>query len=60
MKNSHPSVHQIELRIVELQELINSMDPTPLPHRDLDADAEKWAFHLLLKGRHSAAVARRP
>ena len=42
MKKSHPPVHQIELRVVELPELFNSMDPTPFHHRDLDTDAEKF------------------
>ena len=48
MKKSHLPVHQIELRIVELPELFNSMDPTPFHHRDLDTDAEtfleSWAL----------------
>ena len=35
MKRSHPTVHQIELRVSELSELFNSMDPTPFLHRDL-------------------------
>jgi hypothetical protein len=46
-KNLHP-VHQIELRITELSELFNSMDPTPFHHRNLDTDAdeflESWAL----------------
>jgi hypothetical protein len=48
MKKSHPPIHQIELRIVELSELFNSMDPTPFHHRNLDSDAEdfleSWAL----------------
>lgn len=48
MKKSHPPIHQIELRIVELSELFNSMDPTPFHHRNLDPDAEdfleSWAL----------------
>lgn len=48
MKKSHPPIHQIELRIVELLELFNSMDPTPFHHRNLDSDAEdfleSWAL----------------
>lgn len=48
MKKSHPPIHQIELRIVELSELFNSMDPTPFHHRNLDSDAEdfleNWAL----------------
>lgn len=50
MKKSAPPVHQIELRIVELSELFNSMDPTPFHHRDLDTDAEEflesWALEF--------------
>lgn len=50
MKRSHPPVHQIELRLVELSELFNSMDPTPFHHRDLDTDAEEflesWALEF--------------
>ena len=50
MKKSTPPVHQIELRIVELSELFNSMDPTPFHHRDLDLDAqeflESWALEF--------------
>ncbi len=50
MKPRHPTVHQIELRIVELSELFNSMDPTPFHHRDLDRDAveflESWALEF--------------
>ena len=42
MKKSHPPVHQIELRVVELPELFNSMDPTPFHRRDLDPNAEKF------------------
>jgi len=50
MKKSHPSVQQIELRVTQLSELFNSMDPTPFHHRDLDADAqeflESWALEF--------------
>ena len=35
-------MHEIELRVVEVPELFNSMDPTPFHHRDLDTDAEKY------------------
>lgn len=47
---THPPVHQIELRIVKLSELFNSMDPTPFHHRNLDTDAEEflesWALEF--------------
>ena len=50
MKKHQPSVHQIELRIVKLAELFNSMDPTPFHHRNLDTDAEEfletWALEF--------------
>jgi hypothetical protein len=50
VKKSHAPVHQIELRIVKLAELFNSMDPTPFHHRDLDRDAEEflesWAMEF--------------
>lgn len=50
MKKNHPPVHQIELRIVELSELFNSMDPTPFHHCDLDTNAEEflesWAMEF--------------
>jgi hypothetical protein len=50
MKKGHPPIHQIEMRIVELPQLFNSMDPTPFHHRDLDTQAEKflesWALEF--------------
>ncbi len=50
MTGSHPPVHQIEVRISEVSELFNSMDPTPFHHRDLDTDAEEfiesWALEF--------------
>jgi hypothetical protein len=50
MRKAHQPVHQIELRIVKLAELFNSMDPTPFLHRDLDTDAEEflesWAMEF--------------
>lgn len=50
MKKNPPPVHQIELRIVELSELFNSMDPTPFHRRDLDPGAqeflESWALEF--------------
>jgi hypothetical protein len=50
MKPRHPTTHQIELRLVTLSQLFNSMDPTPFHHRDLDRDAveflESWALEF--------------
>ncbi len=42
MKSATPPVHQISLRLRELGQLFNSMDPTPFHHRDLDPDAEEF------------------
>ena len=42
MKTRHPPTHQIEMRIAELSQLFNSMDPTPFHHRDLDTNAERY------------------
>ena len=50
MRKNHAPVHQIELRVSELSQLFNSMDPTPFHHRDLDPDAEEflesWALEF--------------
>ena len=50
MKKNHPPVHQIEIRIAELSQLFNSMDPTPFHQRDLDTNAERflesWALEF--------------
>ena len=46
---TQPSAH-IEVRLQELTQLFNSMDPSPFHERDLDADAEEfivsWAREL--------------
>jgi hypothetical protein len=45
-----PEIARIELRLRELAQLFNSMDPSPFIDRDLDADAEEfivsWAREL--------------
>ena len=50
MTRAHTEVHRIELRLNELSQLFNSMDPTPFHHRDLDHDAEEfiesWALEI--------------
>ena len=50
MKKSHPTIHQIEVRVVTVAELFNSMDPTPFHHRDLDIGVEEflesWAMEF--------------
>jgi arsenate reductase-like glutaredoxin family protein len=41
-KMSDPKPARIELRLRELAQLFNSMDPSPFIDRDLDADAEEF------------------
>ncbi len=42
VSRAHTEVHRIELRLNELSQLFNSMDPTPFHHKDLDRDAEEF------------------
>jgi hypothetical protein len=42
MKSAPAPVHQISLRLREIGQLFNSMDPTPFRHRDLDPNAEEF------------------
>ena len=42
MKSGTHPVHQISLRLHDISQLFNSMDPTPFLHRDLDPDAEQF------------------
>lgn len=37
-----PDSQQIELRLRELAQLFNSLDPSPFIERDLDSDAEEF------------------
>lgn len=50
MSGAHHPAHRIELRLRELDQLFNSMDPTPFHHKDLDRDAEafieSWALEF--------------
>jgi hypothetical protein len=50
MSDRQENVVRIELRLRELAQLFNSMDPSPFIDRDLDADAEEfivsWAREL--------------
>ena len=52
--NSVP-VLRIELRLREVAQLFNSMDPTPFHHKDLDPDAEQfiesWALEFAPQSR---------
>ena len=58
-KVQHP-VHRIELRVQELAQLFNSMDPTPFHHKDLDPDAEEfiesWALEFPQDSRFHLTV----
>jgi len=49
-KSAHRPVHRIELRLRELSQLFNSLDPTPFHEKDLDPDAEQfiesWALEF--------------
>lgn len=40
--DSNAVPHRIEVRLQELSQLFNSMDPTPFHHKDLDPDAEEF------------------
>jgi len=41
--NSNPlPIHHLELRVRELRQLFNSMDPTPFLNKDLDREAEAF------------------
>jgi len=48
MSHSYHPTHQLALRVREVGQLFNSMDPTPFLNKDLDPDAEafieSWAF----------------
>ena len=43
-----PEAHEIRLHLANLEQLFNSMDPSPFHEKDLDADAEEfivsWAY----------------
>jgi hypothetical protein len=58
MSPAHPN--QIEVRLRELSQLFNSMDPSPFIERDLDAAAEEfivsWARELPHKGEFELVI----
>ena len=60
MTRAHAEVHRIELRVNELSQLFNSMDPTPFHHKDLDPDAEEfiesWALEYPQASRFHITV----
>lgn len=55
MKNHPASAHHLELRVHELGQLFNSMDPTPFHNKALDPEAETfietWARGVTPKGQ---------
>ena len=55
MKKSPLPVHHLELRVREIAQMFNSMDPTPFLNKDLDREAEafieNWALGLASEGR---------
>ncbi len=60
MTNVQHPVHRIELRVQEIAQLFNSMDPTPFQHKDLDRDAEdfieSWALEFPQDSRFHITV----
>lgn len=55
MKKKSPPEHHLQLRVREIGQLFNSMDPTPFLNKDLDREAEvfieTWAEEHPLKSR---------
>ena len=55
-----PPRHRIELRLRALEQLFNSMDPTPFHHKDLDPDAEQfiesWALEFPPQSRFEITI----
>ena len=60
MKSTQRPVHQISLRLHDVWQLFNSMDPTPFLHRDLDPDAEEfiesWALEFPSASRFEITI----
>ena len=48
--------HLIEIRIRELRQLFNSMDPTPFHHQDLDPEAEEFIVSWALEHPAEGAI----
>lgn len=52
--------HPIELRLHGIEQLFNSMDPTPFHHKDLDPDAEQfiesWALEFPPNSRFDITI----
>ena len=59
-KAARRPVHRIELRLRELAQLFNSLDPTPFHEKDLDPDAERfiesWALEFAPDSRFHIVV----
>jgi hypothetical protein len=55
-----PPVHRLALRVREIAQLFNSMDPTPFVNKDLDPEAndfiESWASTHSLKSRFHLTI----
>jgi len=66
MASAAQPVHHIELRLRDVAQLFNSLDPTPFHHKDLDPDAEEfiesWAMEFPPGSRFQITVhlAQRP
>jgi hypothetical protein len=56
MDNGTVPAHRIEIRIQELSQLFNSMDPTPFHHKDLDPDAEEFLVSWAQEHPHEAEL----
>jgi hypothetical protein len=60
MKSALAPPHRIELRVRQLAQLFNSMDPTPFLNRDLDPAAEafieSWAQEFPPEGRFTITI----
>jgi hypothetical protein len=52
-KHSAPDIHRIEIKLRDLNQLFNTMDPSPFHEKDLDEDAEEfivsWAREFPLR-----------
>jgi hypothetical protein len=46
---SDPAPQQIELKLQSLQQMFNSMDPSPFHRRDLDHDAEEFIVSWMME-----------
>lgn len=49
-------VHSIELKVTDLQQLFNTIDPSPFHERDLDADAEEFIVASAEEGSKDAEL----